>query len=531
MPGAIYTGKWKLCYCVNTDLGCTSPGSYSIEMGFLTVIGPFSKGFGEQNFSCSVNSSACLIGPLTGEGLSQADLILLVPAGEICGNLSALPDSTGLSELTGLVLEAAETSSTDALTFTVDNASARTQYPGSWMMCYCVSDGSDGNRCNAESAFSAPVGHLIVIGPEQMAYHCTLGLPCEVVLAGHGLHLSNAIMVIGNGNACGSAEPFLEHEGIVWPQRAQGGNVGHFVAGLPTSGPVGAVGRLCWAVGWSHWEDFSVDVGAFEMFGPQQDLPFTCTFGIECLLPVLGYGLSPFSEVWIIGGERIVSATWEANALDRSCAAATPDDQAEIEGFSNPSMPEDVSDEQAAYNPGVAKAGQVGPFFRICWRHSREAAFAVEVGTFALQGPRTTSGFCIKGYPCNVTLAGFGLNAKNTLRILDENCTFSNGTGTFENDRGGDTSDGDASDGDTSDQGVGDGSDIHLYQDIRGLDGMLEPLQPRAGTDNIYDLGTVTRGVPGTKLFLCWSGELTAELTPIGYVRLAGPHDDQDLGD
>lgn len=140
----------------------------------------------------------------------------------------------------------------------------------------------------------------------------------------------------------------------------------------------------------------------------------------------------------------MVSATWEANALDRSCAVAAQSDEAQIDGFANPLAPQQVSDSQAAYNPGVARGGQVGPFFRICWRHSQVTTFAVEVGRFALQGPQATSGFCVKGYPRNVTLGGFGLNSRNTLRVIDENCT--NGTDqSVENatdDAGSDTSDG-----------------------------------------------------------------------------------------
>ena len=517
MPGTIYSGKWKLCYCVHTDLGCTPAASYTIDMGLLTVVGPSTLGV--QNFSCALNSSTCSIGPLTGEGLSREDMILLVPAGETCGNLSApLPDSIGMSELTGIVLEATSQEGPEqALTFAIDNASARTQVPGSWMMCYCV---ADGDLCSGESAFAAPVGHLVVVGPDPSNYHCTLGLPCNVLLTGHGLHISNALMVIDSSERCGSpsALPLLQHKGLIWPQRGRG-IVGNFHAGLTISGPVGAVGRLCWAVGWSHPEDFAIDIGTFEMLGPHQDQNFTCTFGIPCSLPLLGHGLSHSSEVWIIGGERLVAATWEAAALDRSCAAATASDAASIDGFTNPLMPQQVSDLQAAYDPGVARAGQVGPFFRICWRHSQEATFSVEVGRFALQGPQATKGFCVKGYPCNVTLGGFGLNAKNTLRVMDENCSFSNGTDLFMEN---------ATDGDTSDVGVNEIPVMDFYPEAVGLLGTTQPLKPRDGTDNIYDLGTVLQGLPGTHFFLCWSGELAGELTLIGSVQLAGPADNQE---
>eukprot|EP00435_Cladocopium_sp_Y103_P037535 s1631_g9.t4 len=102
---------------------------------------------------------------------------------------------------------------------------------------------------------------------------------------------------------------------------------------------------------------------------------------------------------------------------------------------------------------------------------------------------------------------------------MDENCT--NGTDVSVENATDDTR------SDTSD-GSADILSMQFYPDATGLLGTTEPLKPRDGTDNIYDLGTVTRGVPGTKLFLCWSGELAGELTPIGFVELAGPHDDQD---
>lgn len=54
MPGTIYSGKWKLCYCVHTDLGCTPAASYTIDMGLLTVVGPSTLGV--QNFSWNVRA-------------------------------------------------------------------------------------------------------------------------------------------------------------------------------------------------------------------------------------------------------------------------------------------------------------------------------------------------------------------------------------------------------------------------------------------------------------------------------------------
>ena len=41
--------------------------------------------------------------------------------------------------------------------------------------------------------------------------------------------------------------------------------------------------------------------------------------------------------------------------------------------------------------------GEVGPKFRMCWRHSPASAFSVDVGGFALLGPEALSGICVKG--------------------------------------------------------------------------------------------------------------------------------------
>ena len=96
---------------------------------------------------------------------------------------------------------------------------------------------------------------------------------------------------------------------------------------------------------------------------------------------------------------------------------------------------------------------------------------------------------------------------------------FSNGTDLFMEN---------ATDGDTSDLGVNEIPVMDFYPEAVGLLGTIQPLKPRDGTDNIYDLGTVMQGLPGTHFFLCWSGELAGELTPIGSVQLAGPQDNQE---
>ena len=518
-------GMWKLCYCVYADEGCPA-ARYTIDIGILTMSGPE---FG-ANFTCMINASECLIGPVTGQGVSAQDQIMLVESSLSCGNVSGdsdagtlngtLQTSSGLEEgadLAGLILDVGQAphARTAYLMFPLPNASERTARPGTWKICYCV---AHDDRCSTFSGFSASVGHLVITGPDMaQQYGCTLGMPCQLVLKGHGLSRSNAIMLVHVASSCGSAPPLLGHVGLQWPQRPTLQGPNHFAAGTPKAGPVGSVGRLCWAYSWSHWEDFHVDLGIFSMAGPEQQGSFVCTFGLACALQVRGHEIPESSELWLIGGDRPVSATWEAAALERSCSVAEAQDSASIEGFTNPMAPQNASLEHATFVAGAALAGAVGPFFRVCWRPSPAFPFMLEVGNFSLVGPEAMVGVCVKGYPCNLTLAGFGLSSHNTLQISRTNCTFSNESL--------DSSDPNSQDSDADDI-------VNIASVVPGLLGMKDfsaPLQPRLGTSDIYDLGTVTSGRAGLQLVLCWSGEQGSEPVSIGTLHIAGPNSGQEL--
>ena len=502
-------GTWKLCYCVYADEGCPAAG-YTIDMGTVAVSGPSLV----TDFTCRLNASTCFIGPFSGYGLSPQDQIMLVPPDWVCGNVTGDSDASATNvtladpdsaDLTGLVLVAEQAAN---FAFEIPNASERTGSSGTWNVCYCVA--SD-HRCSAHTGFSASVGHLIVAGPVLRQQHgCTLGMPCYVTIAGHGLSMANAVMIVPVASSCGSTPPLLSHSGLHWPQRPRLQGAGHYSAGTPTAGPVGPVGRLCWAYSWSHWADFHLDLGVFLMAGPEQHRSFMCTLGIVCNLPVRGYSIPEASELWLIGGERPVSATWEAAALERSCSVAEAQDSAFVEGYVNPMAPQNISLDGATYVAGVALRGAVGPFFRVCWRPEPTQSFMVEVGQFSLVGPEAALGVCVKGYPCNLTLAGYGLSDVNTLEVSRSNCTFSNESGMNPD-----------SDSENSDAGVLPG--------LLGLRGVSAPLQPRHGTTDTYDLGTVRSGSAGIQLELCWSGEPGSEFVSIGKLQIAGPDDGQDL--
>ncbi|CAE7774243.1 unnamed protein product [Symbiodinium necroappetens] len=494
-------GKWKLCYCVHTDEGCPA-SRYSIDMGMLDMAGPLPA----TDFTCMLNASTCTIGPVVGYDLSVQDQVMLFPSAWSCGNVSGSSDASSenlteldqdLGDLAGLVLDAAQSPHV----FEMPNASERTGSPGTWKICYCV---AQGDRCSSHGGFSATLGNLVIVGPDLTQQHaCTLGMPCHVVLDGHGLSRSNAIMIVDVARSCGSAEPLLSHSGLQWPQRPTPQGVNHYFAGTATAGNVGPVGRLCWAFSWSHWADFQVDLGLFYVAGPEQHRSFVCTIGIPCTLSVQGYNIPESSGVWLIGGDRPVVATWEASALERSCSVADVGDAASVEGFDNPASPQNVSLEDAAYPLGIASAGAVGPFFRVCWRPSPALPFAVELGRFSLVGPEAAVGVCVKGYPCDLTLGGYGLNPENTLQIAESNCTFN--------------------------ASAGEDSDVAMIPGLLGLAGFGAPLRPRQGTAGTYDLGTVRSGRAGLQLVLCWSGEPGSEFTPIGSLYIAGPDGGQEL--
>ena len=75
-------------------------------MGILRVLGP--APVDSQHFSCAMNVSACSIGPVSGEGLSAADSIMLV-LGQACGsgmNSSITGQGDDDANLSGLILQA-----------------------------------------------------------------------------------------------------------------------------------------------------------------------------------------------------------------------------------------------------------------------------------------------------------------------------------------------------------------------------------------------------------------------------------------
>eukprot|EP00930_Biecheleria_cincta_P035475 TRINITY_DN24396_c0_g2_i1.p1 TRINITY_DN24396_c0_g2~~TRINITY_DN24396_c0_g2_i1.p1 ORF type:complete len:4398 (+),score=706.18 TRINITY_DN24396_c0_g2_i1:1156-13194(+) len=446
-----------------------------------------------------VSNAATIVDPSTG----QSEIV----------NSRGLPFGTALhGELTGLVLNttAQAISLPFAPVFFVPDAGNRTLRAGTWLICYCT-QAFQGERCSSEAGFAAQVGALTVVGPTiGQEQGCTLGLPCEISIKGYGLDQANAVMLVDASSSCGSAPPLTAHDGLVWPQRPVASRgPGHFAAGLAFSGPVGpSVAKLCWGAKWFTWADFNVEVGVFFMAGPQQKLNITCTYGIGCDLPVSGFGLDSSSEVWIIGGERPVVAAWKEEFLERSCRVANSVDAAVVEGFTNPIGLDSVgSAGNATYAPGVASAGSVGPFFRICWRHSSQANFVVEVGRLELRGVKTATNVCQKGYRCILGLGGYGLDAENSVLLVQgENCSSA----------------GAAAAG-------GSLAAAAVPAVPEGLLGLGTPVQPTAGTLSVYDLGIPTTGEPGLRFLICWLGRPGTQPVKAGTLQLAGPADNHQL--
>jgi hypothetical protein len=132
-----------------------------------------------------------------------------------------------------------------------------------------------------------------------------------------------------------------------------------------------------------------------------------------------------------------------------------------------------VSNASTSFDVGLAALGMVGNIFRICWRHSQDVSFTVEVGTFEMVGPRpTVKSTCTKGYPCNVTLVGHGLSADNGLLLVSGKSCLN---ASFKN------------------------SSVPIATGLVG-----GPAQPMKEFESTYILGTALVGEPHVEHFLCW---------------------------
>ena len=127
-------GEFEVCYCTNYDyLGGASPCDDNVEFthttGSLTVRGPV--GSEDQSLLAGVSQN---LGPFSGQGLTTADMVALVPypAG-VCG--TAAPDAA--TEIGTGVSQSILTDLTAAL------VPAELPKGGVWRICYCTDYDAD----------------------------------------------------------------------------------------------------------------------------------------------------------------------------------------------------------------------------------------------------------------------------------------------------------------------------------------------------------------------------------------------------
>ena len=133
----------------------------------------------------------------------------------------------------------------------------------------------------------------MLLGPEQAAYSCTLGIPCILSITGAGLTASSRLALVGSAG-CGSADV------VSWASVAEAAvasTAAVYMLGTPLAGTPGSSYSLCWSHVERALEDFVVAIDpGFVLAGPHRG-SFHCALGDlgGCAVLVAGRGLAPAS--------------------------------------------------------------------------------------------------------------------------------------------------------------------------------------------------------------------------------------------
>lgn len=219
---ATQTGTYQLCYCASyssqgDSVPCQSPADFTMQAGSLKV-----RGVQEVNaasYSCVRSSkddgeTACIL-TVDGTGLMGVqDKMLVIPVvsapNSSCGEVEPTPtfgvspNPVPLSLTTSSVIPWGAVNAASIAQWTID----RLEIPGEYQVCYCA-DSPDGSLNSRGECFSGGTGFYHQVGslqvrgaePGQM-FLCVPGLPCEILVTGVNLSISDKVRLVGPEDSC-----------------------------------------------------------------------------------------------------------------------------------------------------------------------------------------------------------------------------------------------------------------------------------------------------------------------------------------
>jgi hypothetical protein len=214
-------------------------------------------------------------------------------------------------------------------------------------------------------------------GPLVGERQCTLGVNCEIVLEGHGLESTNAVVVLSEGT-CGDTNAVVDWVATqTWTAvRADTDDFFTYDLGKPVFGLAGGGYKLCWgsnpqavdpisrdtpAVGPEHQQvlmnlaDFNVEIDPdFGLVGPYRG-EFECDLGAVCRVTISGWGMEENNKLVMVTGGFCGDQFGYGQANTLAPASL---------GYAAETL-SDTGDE-AAYRLGTALSA-VGNFYKLCW--------------------------------------------------------------------------------------------------------------------------------------------------------------------
>ncbi|CAK9087975.1 unnamed protein product [Durusdinium trenchii] len=378
-------GNFRICWCSAWSSPCASASDFAMDVGQLTLIGPFPSW---QDATC-VSGQRC-VGELRGVGLSavlDSDDTLVVM--DTCGfdgqrrqmqlqrtPQVALAPSHVQWQLDGWLLG------------------------GTYRLCWC------GHGLGCSNSDFLDVGALTMIGPSPDQHRtCNSGEICSFQqLTGHALQAADLVALM---DTCGVS---MGHR---FPELGQFlSSHGHESLGPTSLSAAGGRYRLCWCSSLylsscSTMEGFNVDAGELLVLGPRPlTKDMTCVSGQSCTL------------LDLTSSEMLPSSTISGIAALNTCGVPDPEHQA---SHAFPLLrPSDSSGTRLTWD--VQVPGQ----YRLCWCSSEDSegcrvieSFQVDIGALTVLGPYPLQVTCMSGQLCMAEIFGLGLKDDDDIFVLD----------------------------------------------------------------------------------------------------------------
>jgi sugar lactone lactonase YvrE len=286
------------------------------------------------------------------------------------------------------------------------------------------------------------VGKFRVTRPALAGINCTLGIPCRPYIVGANNNMSNAIVILEKGDCRdgydGRPERMVAatYEGLEIPKRVEPDeNEQYYQYDLGTTRirKNGPEYKVCWAFKpddlepdnlYQYWST----VGRFQMHGPDKRNT-ACTLGMTCTITLTSDtdGLYNKNEVLLIKDSRECG---DANAIMQDFGGLLNNNDVDASEVGTQWKFQPLVRKRQVNSMSrmiIATSGEVGFNTRMCWAHDASFELGIdpnglsqwifEVGIFTMNGPTSTSVYCLTGSVCEHVLLGVGFQSTNKIRF------------------------------------------------------------------------------------------------------------------